>query len=283
MSTETTGLGTPESLTDAEREAVEAELRPLADGEFVLAERYTEWQVRAPTLESDLAISNIAQDELGHARLWYDLLEDFGYTEAALIWEANPEDFQHPTLVELPLGEGDWADAIVRGYLYDTYENLHLRALEGTSYPRIADRVGKVLAEEDYHTQHARNWLSRLCEDDPGRERVQKALDRLFPYALTLFAETEHEAAIVDMGIRTESLADMREEWLGVVVPHLDSLGLSVPVSEDGEVLVDLPDQVGTDGSHTEHWPELFEEFTHTYRELELGEPPRLLEDPDEV
>jgi len=283
VSTETTGLGTPEDLTDAERGAVEAELRPLADGEFVLAERYTEWQVRAPTLESDLAISNIAQDELGHARLWYDLLEDFGYTEADLIWEADPSDFRHATLVELPFGEGDWADAILRGYLYDTYESLYLHALEGTSYPRVADRVGKVLAEEDYHTQHARNWLSRLCDDEPGRERVQRALDRLFPYALTLFAGTEHEDAIVDLGIRTESFTDMRAEWLGIVVPHLDSLGLSVPVSEDGEVLVDLPEQVGKDGSHTEHWPELFAEFTHTYRELELGEPPRLLEDPDEV
>ncbi|PSP75255.1 phenylacetate-CoA oxygenase subunit PaaI [Halobacteriales archaeon QS_3_64_16] len=283
MSTETTGLGTPESLTDAEREAVEAELRPLADGEFVLAERYTEWQVQAPTLESDLAISNIAQDELGHARLWYDLLEDFGYTEADLIWEASPGEFRHPTLVELPFAEGDWADAIVRGYLYDAYESRHLHALEGTSYPRIADRVGKVLAEEDYHTQHARNWLSRLCDDEPGRERVQNALDRLFPYALTLFAETEHEDAIVEMRIRTESLAAMRGEWLEVVVPRLESLGLSVPASEDGEVLVDLPDQVGKDGSHTEHWPELLEEFTRTYRKLELGEPPRLLEDPNEA
>lgn len=282
MSTETTSLGRPAELTESEREAIEAELRPLADGEFVLAERYTEWQVRAPTLESDLAISNIAQDELGHARLWYDLLEDFGYTEAELIWDAEPSDFRHPTLLELPFAEGDWADAIVRGYLYDTYENLHLRALEGSSYPRIADRVGKVLAEEDYHAQHARNWLSRLCDDEPGREKVQDALDRLFPYALTLFAETEHEDGIVDMGIRTTSLADMREEWLSAVAPHLGSLDLSVPVAES-EVLVDAPEQVGKDGSHTDHWPELFGEFTHTYRELELGEPPRLLKDPDEA
>lgn len=283
MSTKKEGLGGPADLTDEERAAVEAELRPLADEEFVLAERYTEWQVRAPTLESDLAISNIAQDELGHARLWYDLLEDFGHSEGELIWEADPTDFRHATYVELPFAEGDWADAILRGYLYDVYENLHLHALEASSYPRITDRVGKVLAEEDYHTQHARNWLERLCDDEPGRERVQEALDRLFPSALTLFVGTEYEDAIVDLGIRTESLADMREAWLSTVVPALESLGLSVPVSEDGAVLVDVPVEVGRNGEHTEHWFTLFEEFTHTYHELGLGEPPRLMKDPDDV
>ena len=77
----------PADLSDEEREAVEHLLYRLADDEFVVAERYTEWQVKAPTLESDLALSNIAQDELGHARLWYDLLEDFGYEEADLVWE----------------------------------------------------------------------------------------------------------------------------------------------------------------------------------------------------
>ena len=61
-------------LDDEERAAAEALLFRLADDEFVLAERYTEWQVRSPTLESDLALSNIAQDELGHARVWFDAL-----------------------------------------------------------------------------------------------------------------------------------------------------------------------------------------------------------------
>ncbi|MFW6449399.1 MAG: Phenylacetic acid catabolic protein, partial [Halobacteriota archaeon] len=60
----------PEALDDLERHALETLMVRLGDDEFVLAERYTEWQVRAPSLESDLALSNIAQDELGHARLW---------------------------------------------------------------------------------------------------------------------------------------------------------------------------------------------------------------------
>jgi ring-1,2-phenylacetyl-CoA epoxidase subunit PaaC len=285
MSTEPdaeTALGASGDLTERERAAVEALLRGMADDEFVLAERYIEWQVESPTLESDLSIANIAQDEYGHARLWYDLLEDFGAEEEDLIWEASPAEFRHATLVELPFAEGDWADAILRGYLFDVHERNLLDALGGSSYPRIADRVEKIRREEEYHLEHGRSWLEHLCDDDPGREQVQNALDRLFPYALTLFEPTSEEDAIVDLGLRTASIDDLRAQWLDEVVPYLESLGLVSPV-DDGAVLVDLPDARGRDGGHTDHWPELFEEFTFTYHDLDYARPPHLMEDPDDV
>ncbi|MFP8957975.1 1,2-phenylacetyl-CoA epoxidase subunit PaaC [Natrialbaceae archaeon A-CW3] len=278
-------LSSPDDLEADEREAVEALLYRLADDEFVIAERYTEWQVRSPTLESDLALSNIAQDELGHARLWYDLLEDFGYEEADLLWERDPADFKHSTLVELPFESGDWADAIVRSYLYDEAEHLRLEALEDSSYPRIVDRVGKVQGEEKYHREHATNWLERLASTDEGRERVQAAVDRLFPHALTLFepVEPELEARIDEYGIRTRSLDEMGEAWLETVVPFLESLGLETPVSDSHEVTADdLPEVCGRDGTHTDEWFDLYDEFTHTYHELGRTSADRIMADPDD-
>jgi ring-1,2-phenylacetyl-CoA epoxidase subunit PaaC len=280
----------PEDLDEEQRSAVETLLFRLADDEFVVAERYTEWQVRAPTLESDLALANIAQDELGHARLWYDLLEDFGATESELIWERPAGEWRHSTLCELPFEEGDWADPIVRSYLYDEAEYVRLQALEDSSYPRIRDRVGKVLGEEDYHREHAWNWLERLCEDDDGRARVQDAVDRLLPYALTLFAPTddEVESRIDDLGLRTETLSEMREEWLDEVVPALESLGLHVEEAELPEQYdvhhadLELPAEVGRDQSHTDHWADLYEEFTETYRELGRHDAAKIMKDPDD-
>jgi ring-1,2-phenylacetyl-CoA epoxidase subunit PaaC len=285
-------LGMPDELSERERAAVEACLRSLADDEFVLAERYTEWQVRGPTLESDLAVANIAQDELGHARLWYDLLEDFGYTESELIWERDPADFRHATLVEQPFVRGDWADVVVRGFLYDEFERLQLDALADSEYPRIADRVGKVQGEEHYHREHARNWLERLAEGrgdgDPenGHRRVQKAVDRLFPHALTLFTPTQRESDIVELGVRPTPLSELREAWLDRVVPTLEELGFSVPVSADAHpeaVEPLLPTARGRDGGHTEAWEDLYDEFTFTYRQLDRREAPRLMADPDDA
>ena len=273
-------LGRPDDLDEYERNAVEAELWCLADDEFVVAERYTEWQVRGPTLEADIAVANIAQDELGHARLWYDLLEAFGYDQVDLIWERDPETFRHATLVEQSFEPGDWADCVLRGYLYDTYERLRLEALENSAYPKIADRVGKVLGEEHYHREHASNWLERLCESDDGRRRVQAALDRLFPHALTLFEPTEHEEAIVDLGIRHEPVCELRKEWRAVVSSFLAGLGVRVLVDDAGDL---LPDTRGRDGTHTEAWQSLYNEFTYTYRMLGRSEAPSLMPRPDEA
>jgi ring-1,2-phenylacetyl-CoA epoxidase subunit PaaC len=269
----------PGELDDDQREAVELLLRRLADDEFVLAERYTEWQVRAPTLESDLALSNIAQDELGHARLWYDLLMDFGYEESDLVFERGHDGWRHSTLTELPFEAGDWADPVVRSYLYDVAEQLRLEALSDSSYERVATRIEKIQSEEEYHREHAENWMERLAETEEGRERVQSAVDRLFPHALTIFVpgDEDVEARIDDLGLRTRSLEAMREEWTDTVTEFLAGIGVDVP--EDPR----LPAAVGRDADHTDAWLELYDEFTRSYRELGRESADRIMKDPDDV
>ncbi|MEZ3116592.1 1,2-phenylacetyl-CoA epoxidase subunit PaaC [Halobaculum sp. MBLA0147] len=261
-----------EDLTDEQQTALETLLFRLADDEFVHAERATEWQIYAPTLESDLALANVAQDEFGHARLWYDLLQELGYTEAECIWERDADDWTHSTLVERPFPDGGWGNAILRGYLYDVAERIRLEALIDTSYAPLADRVGKALDEEEYHREHAENWLDRLAGGGESHERLQRAVDDLFPHALSLFAPSEHEETILDAGFRTESTADMREEWLDTVIPRLESLGLDVPDPED----TDLPEARGRDGTHTDAWFDLQAEFTATYGEIDPDEPATL-------
>jgi ring-1,2-phenylacetyl-CoA epoxidase subunit PaaC len=278
----TATLGRPDQLDDREREAVEALLFALADDEFALADRYTEWQVRGPTLEADIAVANIAQDELGHARLWYDLLQDFGPEEHELLWERDPADFRHATLAERPFERGDWADAVVRGYLYDAAERLRLEALADTSYPRIADRVGKVRGEESYHREHARNWLERLCEDGEGRRRVQRAVDELFPHALTLFVPTDREADIVELGLRPIPVERLREAWFDAVGSFLGGLGVGLPADDAADAVDLLPERRGRDGRHTDAWFQQFDELTRTYRLLDRSAAPRLMPDPDD-
>jgi len=262
MSAADTDLGAPGELSEREQRAVEAQLFRLADDEFVQAERYTFWQVRAPTLESDLAISNNAQDELGHARLWYDAIQQLGYSEESLIWESEPTEFQHSTLVELPFEEGGWANAVLRAYLYDTAEEIRLAALAESTYRPIRDRTSRVQGEEEYHLEHAVSWLERLAADAEGSERLQSALTELYPYALTLFEPTgDVEADIVDIGIRGRTLEAMRTEWEDEVAAQLTALGLELPEADPAT-------PAGRDGRHTDHWHGLFEEMTSTYRNL---------------
>ncbi|GAA0682323.1 1,2-phenylacetyl-CoA epoxidase subunit PaaC [Natronoarchaeum mannanilyticum] len=270
-------LGGPDELTEREQRAVEAQLFRLADDEFIQAERFTYWQVRAPTLESDLAVSNNAQDELGHARLWYDAIQQFGYSEESLLWESDPSDFQHSTLVELPFEEGDWADAVVRAYLYDVAEDVRLSALEGSSYKVIRDRTSRIQGEEGYHVEHAQSWLERMANDDDASERVQAAIDRLYPYALTIFEPTgDVEEDIDELGVRTMTLAEMREEWTDRITDFLTGVGFEVPTDADPAT------PIGRDNEHTDHWDDLHEEMTETYHNLDRHKATRIMDAEDE-
>ena len=61
------------TLTDAQTQALIRKLTALADDEIILAHRGGEWTGHAPILEEDIALANIAQDELGHAALYLGL------------------------------------------------------------------------------------------------------------------------------------------------------------------------------------------------------------------
>jgi ring-1,2-phenylacetyl-CoA epoxidase subunit PaaC len=273
MAATESNLGAPDDLSDREQRAVEAQLFRLADDEYVQAERYTYWQVRAPTLESDLAVANNSQDELGHARLWYDAIQQLGYTEESLLWESDASDFQHSTMVELPFEEGDWADAVVRAYFYDVAEDIRLSALEESSYKVIRDRTSRIQGEEGYHVEHAESWVERMANDADASERVQAAIDHLYPYALTLFEPVgDVEEDIVDLGIRTMTLEEMRTEWTDRVTDFLGGLDFDVPTDADPAT------PMGRDNEHTEHWDQLFEELTSSYRNLGRHEATRIMD-----
>ncbi|AJF24318.1 1,2-phenylacetyl-CoA epoxidase subunit PaaC (plasmid) [Haloarcula sp. KBTZ06] len=277
MATTESDLGGPADLSEDEQRAVEAQLLRLADDELVQAERYTFWQVRAPTLESDLSISNNAQDELGHARLWYDAVQQLGYSEESLIYESDPSDFQHSTLVELPFAEGDWADAIVRAYLYDVAEDIRLSALEDSSYEIIRNRTSRIQGEEGYHLEHAESWLDRMALDEEASERVQAAIDELYPYALTLFEPVgDVEADIDRLGIRTMTLDEMRTEWETRVESFLTELGFDVPTDAAPAT------PAGRDNEHTDHWHDLHDEMTASYRNLGRDEATLIMAADDE-
>lgn len=265
-----TRYSSPEELTARQREAIEALLFRFADDELIAGERAIDWAVIAPTLEADVSIANIAQDELGHARLWYDALGEFGYTERELIYERDFDHFRHATVLEYPMEAGDWAGTIVRMYLYDTAEWLRLEAVADSTYLPIAARAERILNEESYHREHAENWLERLASTETGRTRLQDALDRLYQPAQTIFAGSDEPA--VD-GFRTESLSTLRSDWRGVVESKFTSLGLTVPP-------VDSPAPLGRDGNHTEHWKPLFDEIVETYHDLERTEPTKIMDDP---
>ena len=91
-------------------ELVQRLLLEIADDELVLGWRESEWTGIAPMLEEDVALSSIAQNEIGHARALYSLLSD---DADALALDRRPDEYRSSALVELRFVP-DWARTIAR-------------------------------------------------------------------------------------------------------------------------------------------------------------------------
>src|SRR5881296_3796709 len=138
----TTGTALRVARDRAVREGLAALLRSLADDEFVIGFSDSEWTGIAPLLEEDVAMSSMAQDELGHAQALYRLLADVvedGRDADAIAFDRPPEAYFHARLLDHP--RGDWAQTITRRFLYDTADSARLEALAESSFEPLRQIV----------------------------------------------------------------------------------------------------------------------------------------------
>ncbi len=240
------------------RSALRDYLIALADDELLLGHRDSEWTGHAPILEEDIAFSNLAQDELGHALTWYTLAHQLGSPEPdRLAFLRDAGEFRNATLVELP--RGDWAFTVVRQYLFDAAEQVRHAALAASAYAPIADAVAKLRSEETYHLMHSRGWLQRLGDaTDESHRRMQAALDLAWPHALGLFEAMSAEGLLIAERIKPAE-ETLREEWLVHIQPVLGTATLSMPANVE-------PAPGGRNGQHTQHLAALLAEMQKVAR-----------------
>jgi ring-1,2-phenylacetyl-CoA epoxidase subunit PaaC len=204
-------------------------LRSMADDEFVIGFSDSEWTGIAPLLEEDVAMSSLAQDELGHATALYGLLGELSGTDPdALAYDREPEAYRHCRLLDH--GRGDWSMTIARRFLYDTADGIRLDALASGTWAPLAELVGKLVREERYHRMHAAVWLDRLAGGgDEAQSRLVTALTKLGPDAATVFAPLPEESMLIDAGILAAPMTELEGRWRASIEPTLVGLDLPMP------------------------------------------------------
>ncbi|WP_027891656.1 1,2-phenylacetyl-CoA epoxidase subunit PaaC [Calidithermus chliarophilus] len=244
-------------MNEQVKQALIAKLTALADDELILAHRDSEWTGHGPILEEDIALANIAQDELGHATVWYGLRSALdGSDPDRLAFFRDAGEFRNCEFVELP--RGDWAFTMLRQYLFDVYEALWLSAAARSTYSPLAEAAAKVVREERFHLQHTQAWVERLgLGTEESRRRIQAALDEQWGYAQQLFVPLPDEALLVAEGI-VPDLAEVKEAWLERTTEHLRKSGLELPLQPGY--------QPASRQMHTEHLWSLLAEMQSTAR-----------------
>jgi ring-1,2-phenylacetyl-CoA epoxidase subunit PaaC len=239
----------------ASADAAEYALR-LGDDALVLAQQLGMWIARAPELEEDVALGNIALDLIGHARsLLHYAGTASGRSEDDLAYWRDEPEWRNAWLFEQP--NGDFAHTIARQlavsvYLYELYDRL----TESTD-PTLSAIAAKSVKEVDYHRDHATQWVLRLAGGtEESRRRMIRAIDDTWPYVDELF----HDDALVER-LAASGVAvlpsTLRESFDAVVAAVLAEAELELPSGRTAFVA----SGGGREGRHTEHLGPLLAEM----------------------
>jgi ring-1,2-phenylacetyl-CoA epoxidase subunit PaaC len=271
--TTTTEASSPGSVTDW------SFILHLADNALILGQRNAEWCGHGPVLEQDIAITNISLDLVGQARNFYQhaalmyngfdgaqkkevdhLLPktwktyDRELTEDDLAFLREERQYLNLLITELP--KGDWAQTVLRQFLFSTFQHLQFRELMQSPDSFISSIAEKSIKEVNYHLRWSGEWVIRLADGtEESRRRIQTALQEIWPFTGEFFLPAEFESS--ENGFDPSLL---KNDW----IKNIEQ------VFSQGEL--DMPKETkwfqkgGKEGIHTEHLGYLLTDLQYLQR-----------------
>jgi len=218
----------------------------IADSSLILGQRMSEWCSKGPTLEEDIAMSNIGLDLFGQANGFYEYASQLDGSKSAddLAFRRNEREFFNHQLSEQE--NGNFGKTTVRNFLHDAFNFLFYTELSSSKDETLAALATKSLKEVKYHLRHSRNWIIRLGDGtEDSNSKVQQALNSLWQYTGELFEmdEVDNEILKKDIGVDNTKL---KPKWDEIVNKTLEEAKLNRP--EDGYMATG-----GKQGIHTEY------------------------------
>jgi ring-1,2-phenylacetyl-CoA epoxidase subunit PaaC len=232
----------------------------LADTALVLGHRLSEWAARAPTLEEDIALANLALDLIGQARLFYEYagkVEGKGRNEDALAYLRDDRDYRNLLIAEQR--NGDFAATMVRQFLYAAFAEPYFAELAKSNDATLAAIAAKAEKEMAYHLRHAGEWTIRLGDGtSKSHARAQAALDDLAIYVDEFFEVDSVEGGLIEAGVAPDP-RNIRAKFEATLADVFDQATLTPPTVKYGQ-------SGGKLGRHTEHLGHLLSEMQVLHR-----------------
>jgi ring-1,2-phenylacetyl-CoA epoxidase subunit PaaC len=220
----------------------------LGDDTLIYSHRLQQWVTRAPELEEETALANIALDLLGQARMLLaraGRADGSGRDEDELAFLRDEGEFRNVRLVERP--DTDFAELAGRLLVFSAWRLALFGALTASRDPVLAAIAAKGVKELTYHRDYAARWVIRLGDGtDLSHAKMQAALTVVWPLVDELFAPHPVEAALAGVAADARALR-------GGVDAVLDTV-LAAATLHRPEVapLVGVAGRAGRDGVHTE-------------------------------
>ena len=240
----------------------------LADCNLILSQRSAEWCGHGPVLEQDIAITNITLDLLGQARNFYQYAAALinrsatkAVTEDTLAYLRTEREFKNLLICELP--NGDWAQTILRQYLFSQFQYLLFEQLQNCKDEQIAAIASKSIKETAYHVRWSSEWVIRLGDGtEESRNRMLKAIDTLWMYTGEMFQPESYELHVAKEGMGAD-VSTLKDPWLNKVKEIFQEATLSPALLNEGNTFMQTG---GKEGRHTEHLGYILTELQYLQR-----------------
>jgi ring-1,2-phenylacetyl-CoA epoxidase subunit PaaC len=246
----------------------------LADSALILAQRNAEWTGYGPVLEQDIAITNISLDLLGQSRNFYQyavsLYNNFNEEEKQAVDKYIPrlwkeykrklqeddlaflrEEHQYLNLLITELPRGDWAQTILRQFLFSAFQCFLYQQLQNSADKQLAAIAEKSIKETSYHLKWSSEWVIRLGDGTgESNQRIKNALTDQWMFTGEMFVSSIYELADV---------SSLKEDWTKKVESIFSQSTLEVPKQS-------WMQSGGKEGRHTEHLGYLLTEMQYLQR-----------------
>ena len=232
----------------------------IADNNLILGQRLGELCGHGPSLETDIACTNMSLDLLGQVRSYYQYaakVVDDGRSEDDIAMLRQEREYVNVLLVEQP--NSDFAYVMARHFLFDVYHLLFLNELKNSKDLTLSAIALKSIKEVSYHQRFSSDWIKRLGDGtEESHHKIQKAIEDLWTYTNELFQLTDIDTQMVKDGVGVD-VSKIKETYYSKVSEILTEATLQIPESKYFQ-------KGGKQGIHTEHMGYILAELQYMQR-----------------
>jgi ring-1,2-phenylacetyl-CoA epoxidase subunit PaaC len=238
---------------------IEKYILRIADTTLILSQRLSEWCSKGPSLEEDIALSNISLDLLGQANGLLEYVSKLNGKISAddYAFKRDEREFYNFQICEIE--NGHFGDTIIRQFLIDVYFKLYYQELEKSKDETLSALATKSLKEVSYHLRHSSNWVIRLGDGtQESKDKIQKSLNNIWKYTGEFFEMDELDKKMLKemIGVNNKNL---KKDWDKLVDETLIKAKLKRP--EDGYMMTG-----SRKGIHTEMLGKILSEMQYLPR-----------------
>ncbi|EAP88153.1 1,2-phenylacetyl-CoA epoxidase subunit PaaC [Croceibacter atlanticus] len=232
----------------------------IADNSLILGQRLGTLTGHGPSLETDIACTNISLDLFGQVRGYYQYAADLSEedkTEDDFAFLRKEREYKNVLLVEQP--NRDFAYVIARQYLFDVFHILQMQELQNSKDENLAAIAKKGIKEVSYHVRFSGDWMKRLGDGtEESHNKIQEAVNNLWGYTNELFMMTEADKEAAEAGIGVD-VSKLKDTYYNRVENLLKEATIEIPESKYWQ-------KGGKEGIHTEHLGYLLSDMQYMQR-----------------